>query len=193
MGPVRHPCKFQQVSRLGSVTARQSSSGRQPNFAAFIRRRHLCSAGRPSGWALAHILVPLAITKLHTYPVWITKIHWLTWKISSLWDSKECSLSFRFRRSHKATVWTTHCDNTILTLLSIISSSCNHFSLCQTVVIFKYCLSHNCCACRNLPTEKQHSSNIINNVVINIVNFSPTAHNDWLIDWAALNVPLNTL
>jgi len=32
-----HPCKFQQVSRLGSVTARHSSSGRQPNFAALSR------------------------------------------------------------------------------------------------------------------------------------------------------------
>ena len=34
-----------------------SSSGRQPNFAALNRGRHLCSAGRPSRWALAHILV----------------------------------------------------------------------------------------------------------------------------------------
>jgi len=34
-----------------------SSSGHQPNFAALNRRRHLCSAGQPSGWALAHILV----------------------------------------------------------------------------------------------------------------------------------------
>ena len=34
------------------------------------------------------------------------KKHRFTWKISSLWDSKECSLSFRFRRSHNATVWT---------------------------------------------------------------------------------------
>ena len=34
-----------------------ASSGRQPNFAALNRGRHLCSAGRPSGWALAHILV----------------------------------------------------------------------------------------------------------------------------------------
>ena len=32
-----------------------SSSGRQPDFAALNRGRHLCSAGRPSGWALAHI------------------------------------------------------------------------------------------------------------------------------------------
>ena len=39
-----------------------SSSGRQPNVAALNRGRHLCSAGRPSGWALAHILVVLCIT-----------------------------------------------------------------------------------------------------------------------------------
>jgi len=52
-----HPCKFQLVSRLVSVTSWLSSSGRQPNFAALNRGRHLCSAGRPSHWALAHILV----------------------------------------------------------------------------------------------------------------------------------------
>jgi len=34
-----------------------SSSGRQSNFAALNRGRHLCSAGRPSRWTLAHILV----------------------------------------------------------------------------------------------------------------------------------------
>jgi len=38
-----------------------SSSGRQPNFAALNRGRHLCSAGRPSRSALAHILVPKVI------------------------------------------------------------------------------------------------------------------------------------
>jgi len=50
-----HPSKFQRVSRLGSVTARHSSSGRQPNFAVLNRGRNLYSAGRPSRWALAHI------------------------------------------------------------------------------------------------------------------------------------------
>jgi len=50
-----HPCKFQWVSRLGSVTARQSSSECHRKFAALNRGRHLCSAGRPSRWALAHI------------------------------------------------------------------------------------------------------------------------------------------
>ena len=36
-----HPCKFERVSRLGSVTARHSSSGLQPNFAALYRGRNL--------------------------------------------------------------------------------------------------------------------------------------------------------
>jgi len=51
-----HPSSFQRVSGLGSVTARHSSSERQRNFEALNRRRHLHSAGRPSRWALAHIL-----------------------------------------------------------------------------------------------------------------------------------------
>jgi len=58
-GSLRHPCKFQRVSRLGSVTAWHSSTGRQPNFVALNRGRHLYLAGRPSRWALAHILVLL--------------------------------------------------------------------------------------------------------------------------------------
>ena len=52
-----HPNLFQRVSRLGSVIARHSSSGRQPDFAALNRGRHLYSAGRPSRWALAHVLI----------------------------------------------------------------------------------------------------------------------------------------
>jgi len=42
---------------IGSVTARHLSSGRQPNFEAFSSGRHLYSAGRPSRWPSAHILV----------------------------------------------------------------------------------------------------------------------------------------
>ena len=55
MASLRHPCKFQLVSRFDSVTARYCSSRRQPNFAALNRGRHLYSAGRPSHWALSHI------------------------------------------------------------------------------------------------------------------------------------------
>jgi len=66
-GSLRHPCKFQRVSRLGSVTARHLDSGRQPNVAALNRGRHLCSAGRPSRWALAHILVIIRSHRSTTY------------------------------------------------------------------------------------------------------------------------------
>ena len=55
MANLGHRCKFQWVSCLGSVTARHSSSGCQPNFVALNRGRHLYSAGRPSRWELAHI------------------------------------------------------------------------------------------------------------------------------------------
>jgi len=61
-----HHCKFQQISRLGSVTAWQSCSGRQANFAALNRRHHLYSAGRPSRWALAHILVVTVFCSVST-------------------------------------------------------------------------------------------------------------------------------
>ena len=45
------PCKFQRVSRLGSVTARHCSSGCQPN--CDVEQIYL--AGRPSRWSLVHI------------------------------------------------------------------------------------------------------------------------------------------
>jgi len=51
---------------LGSVTARHSNIERQPNFAALNRGRHLYSAGRPSRWALAHILVLYLLHIRHT-------------------------------------------------------------------------------------------------------------------------------
>jgi len=56
-GCLGHPSKFQRVSHLGFVTARHLSSACQPNFAALNRGRQLYLAGRPSRWAMAHILV----------------------------------------------------------------------------------------------------------------------------------------
>ena len=52
-----NPANLNGFRVLASVTARHSSSRHQPNFAALNRGRHLCSAGRPSRWTLAHILV----------------------------------------------------------------------------------------------------------------------------------------
>jgi len=46
-------CPSLALSYFGSVTARHSSSRRQPNFVALNEGRHLYSAGRPSRWALA--------------------------------------------------------------------------------------------------------------------------------------------
>ena len=60
---LRHPCKFQRVSSLGSVIARHLVVG-VSQTAALNRGRHLCSAGRPSRWVLAHILV--CVSEHHT-------------------------------------------------------------------------------------------------------------------------------
>ena len=54
MASLGHPYKFRRVLRLGSVTARHLVVG-VSQTAAFNKGRHLYSAGRPSGWALAHI------------------------------------------------------------------------------------------------------------------------------------------
>ena len=45
-GSLGHPCKFQRVSRLGSLTARTLVGGVNQT-AALNRERHLYSAGRP--------------------------------------------------------------------------------------------------------------------------------------------------
>jgi len=66
-GSLGHPSKFQRVSILGSVTVRYSSSGRQQKFATLNKRRHLYSAGWPSRWASAHILVLFVESKLIVY------------------------------------------------------------------------------------------------------------------------------
>jgi len=69
------------LSYIGSVTARHSSSGREPNFAALSTRRHLYSAGRPSRWALAHILVSNYfdhLLLLQMYMIMVT-FHQLQW------------------------------------------------------------------------------------------------------------------
>jgi len=71
-----HPCKFQQVSRLGSVTARHSSIGHQPNLAALNRERHLYLAGRPLRWALAHISSILCISVTQKFSFGTSSLGW---------------------------------------------------------------------------------------------------------------------
>jgi len=83
--------KFQWVSRLRIVTARHSSSGRQPNSAALNGGCHLYSTGRPSRWALVHILVVKSFNDFFfncpsCTQYWIIPVHsaaalccWLNW------------------------------------------------------------------------------------------------------------------
>jgi len=73
-GSLRHPPNFNGFRVLAALPARHSSSGRQPNFASCIlnRGRHLCSAGRPSRWALAHILVKCCLQRSCTAFVMIS-------------------------------------------------------------------------------------------------------------------------
>ena len=49
------PANFNEFRVFATLVYGTLVVGRQPNFAALNRRYHLYSAGRPSGWALAHI------------------------------------------------------------------------------------------------------------------------------------------
>jgi len=89
-----HPSTLQWVSRLGSITAQHSRSKHQPNFAALNRGHHLYSAGRPSHWALAHVIVLPSMCKCMmqdcTYSVLFCPKFQFDWIIMSpLWDQKQ--------------------------------------------------------------------------------------------------------
>jgi len=56
-GSLGDPCKFQRVSRLGSVTARHLVVGVSQTLRRWTEGATYGSTGRPSSWALAHILV----------------------------------------------------------------------------------------------------------------------------------------
>jgi len=78
-------------SYICSVTARHSSSGREPNFAAFSRGRHLYSAGRPSRWASAHILVMAALRSRCGHYIFV--LWFLLYGSPYLWSSNKLILS----------------------------------------------------------------------------------------------------
>jgi len=56
LASLRHPCKFQWLSRLGALL-HGTLVVCVSQTAALNRGHHLSSAGRPSRWALAHVLV----------------------------------------------------------------------------------------------------------------------------------------
>jgi len=95
-GSFGHPCKFQRVSRLGSVTAWHCSSGCQPNFAVLNIGRHLYSAGWPSHWAFAHIssfyLLYLMMTTFNCFKA--TLYHIIFNYLLIICNTKQSSLAF---------------------------------------------------------------------------------------------------
>jgi len=85
--------------RVLAALLHASSSGRQLNFAALNRERHLCSAGRPSRWALAHILV-VSSSFLPVFVVFFPRSR-LSWLYPSAFGRtlvyrKLCIVPFRF-------------------------------------------------------------------------------------------------
>ena len=75
-------------SYIVRVTARHSSSGREPNFAVFSRGRQLYSAGRPSRFTSTNIVV----TRLLGYPRHLR--HMLVWK-RTCWLVKASQIPLR--------------------------------------------------------------------------------------------------
>jgi len=70
--------QLRHVLTIGKKLVKQQyifhvSSTLQPNFAALNRRRHLYSTGRPSRWALAHILV-LSSSIFYLFPGLISAV-----------------------------------------------------------------------------------------------------------------------
>jgi len=72
------PTNFNGFRVLAALV--HNTSGRQPNFAALNRGRHLYAAGRPSRWALAHILV----SRVALFIVCCERINYV---ITALYDS----------------------------------------------------------------------------------------------------------
>jgi len=136
-----HPCKFQWVSHLGSVTARHSIIGRQPNFAALNRGRHLYSAGQPSHWALAHVS-----SFAYNFPK--------CWPINTMWQlqSKQfctrtcCTINYTY---HTIKHWLTNCGK-------------SDEQWCLLSNMFKYlCFAVFCNIMRNLKEAICTCTNII--------------------------------
>jgi len=65
-----YPSYFQLISRIGSVTARYSSSGRQPNFAVLNRGRHLQGGHHVGNWPTFLVSIRLLTARgYHSTPL----------------------------------------------------------------------------------------------------------------------------
>ena len=95
-GVLGTPANFNGFRVLAALL-QQSGSGRQPNFAALNRGRHLYSAGRPSRWALAHILVYSCLVRVyHHYRLSISVSSDVMQMYSYLWPPDGIGLAIIF-------------------------------------------------------------------------------------------------
>jgi len=73
------------------------SSGRQPNFVMLNRGRHLCLAGRPSRWALAHISSYNCQTTLPVLRIVTDQVVWSVTLVSPAKMAEPIEMSFGLR------------------------------------------------------------------------------------------------
>jgi len=101
-----HPSTLHRGSRLRSVTARYSSSGRQPNFAAMDRRHHLYirQGGHHVGhWPqflfsnFPHCLPGGMLTNFSNQEVVVTLVKIFACRVINVWNSLPDSVSFSER------------------------------------------------------------------------------------------------
>jgi len=146
-----HPCKFQQVSRLGNVTARHSSSGCQPNFATLNRGRHLYLAGRQSRWALAHISNCVLIHHDAVYMNWkITCEKQISWKLNLYWWLTRLHpriLTGSKRSAHWFAIRLYNMKRTAEMCSCIVSQRCHVVCCLCHAVRCRYHLQYSSCAC----------------------------------------------
>jgi len=121
------------LSYFDSVTAQHCSSGRQPNFAALSRGRHLYLAGRPSRWALAHILVLLFIyivlqAGIRIIPLRNVQANWCRW----------CS---RYRTLQRTSGLTGDVTSTCRTIVDVSTTPLTSAAE-ETVRSFSTCVVH---------------------------------------------------
>jgi len=154
-GSLRHPSKFYRFSLLGSVTAQHSSSGCQPNFAVLNRGRHLYSAGWPSRWALAHIVVS-TVVNIMTLVLQCSQLVTLT-TVTELKTSWKTAW-------WRASLLVEDCNFELFLTKKNSKSCCD---MCPVVLLPIIDVERYVCVCSMMSEDKKNSQRGMNVVVVN--------------------------
>ena len=105
----------------GNFFETQCSSGRQPNFAALNRGRHLYSAGRPSRWALSHISSSFYIAPFHVpFHYFNYTVIYIMWLSVLLYQSSRKFVTIQ----RQGQFWLQNINKLLLILNTIINLYC---------------------------------------------------------------------